>query len=133
MSANFSQSIKNVLTNQNVRNFYAWSESTVVLHWLKDKGEYKVFVGNRVAKIREHNYLEWNYVPTRNNSADSGVEAVSQESFVNFGGMDLSGQEIVRTGQNSILLAIMNLRQREKKVKELLANIVDLQIPIDNY
>ena len=91
MSANFSQNIKNVLNNQNARNFYAWSESTVVLQWLKDKGEYKVFVGNRVAKIREHSYLEWNYVPTRNNSAELGVEVVSQESFVNFGGMDLSG------------------------------------------
>ena len=58
MSANLSQNIKIALTNQNVRNFYAWSDSTVVLHWLKDKGEYKVFVSNRVAKIREHSYLE---------------------------------------------------------------------------
>ena len=39
MSANLSQNIKNFLTNQNVRNFYAWSDSTVVLHWLKDTGE----------------------------------------------------------------------------------------------
>ena len=58
MSANLSQNIKNALTNQNVRNFYAWSDSTVVLDWLKDKGEYKVFVSNRVAKMREHSYLE---------------------------------------------------------------------------
>ena len=58
MSANLFQNIKNALNNQNVRNFYAWSDSTVVLHWLKDKREYKVFVSYRVAKIREH------YVPT---------------------------------------------------------------------
>ena len=57
MSANLSQNIKNALTNH-VRNFYAWSDSTVVLDWLKDKGEYKVFVSNRVAKMREHSYLE---------------------------------------------------------------------------
>ena len=63
MSANLSQNIKNVLSNQSVRNFYAWSDSTVVLHWLKNKGEYKVFESNRVAKIREHSYFEWNYVP----------------------------------------------------------------------
>ena len=47
MSANLAQNIKNTLNNEIVRNFYAWSESTVVLHWLKDKGEYKVFVSNR--------------------------------------------------------------------------------------
>ena len=52
MSANLSQNIKNALNNQNVRNFYAWSDSTVVLHWLKDKRKYKVFVSNGVATIR---------------------------------------------------------------------------------
>ena len=41
-----------------------------MLHWLKDKLEYKVFVRNGVATIRKHSYLEWNYVPTRNNPAD---------------------------------------------------------------
>ena len=70
MSANLSQNIKNALSNQNVRNFYAWSDSTVVLHWLKDKREYKVFVRNWVTKIREHSYLKWNYFQTRNNPAD---------------------------------------------------------------
>ena len=34
MSANLSQNIKNALNNQNVKKFYAWSDSTVVLHWL---------------------------------------------------------------------------------------------------
>ena len=38
MSVNLSQNI-NALTNQNVRNFYAWSSNTVVLHWVKDKGQ----------------------------------------------------------------------------------------------
>ena len=32
MFANLSQNIKNALNHQNVRNFYAWSDSTVVLH-----------------------------------------------------------------------------------------------------
>ena len=72
MSANLSQNIKNALNNQNVRNIYAWSDSTVVLHRLKNKREYKVFVSNRVAKIREYCCLKWNYVPTRKNPADIG-------------------------------------------------------------
>ena len=39
MSVNLSQNIKNVLNNQSIRNFYAWSGRTVILHWLKDKRE----------------------------------------------------------------------------------------------
>ena len=65
MSANLAQYIKNGLNNQNVRKFYACSDSTVILQWLKDNGECKFFVSNRVAKVREHSYLQWNYVPTR--------------------------------------------------------------------
>ena len=72
MSANLAQIIKNALDNQNVRNSYAWSDSTVVLHWMKDKGKYKVFVSKPAAKIREDSYSEWNYVPARNNPADLG-------------------------------------------------------------
>ena len=60
MPAILSQNIKNHLNNPNVRNFYAWSDSPVVLHWLKDKRELKAFVSNRVAKIREYSYLKWN-------------------------------------------------------------------------
>ena len=58
MSVILSQNIKNALNNQNVRNFYAWSDSTVVLHWLKDKREFKVFVSNRVVNMTEHIYLK---------------------------------------------------------------------------
>ena len=60
MPAILSQNMKNHLNNPNVRNFYPWSDSPVVLHWLKDKREFKVFVSNRVAKIREYSYLKWN-------------------------------------------------------------------------
>ena len=62
MSANLAENIKITLNNQNVRNFYACSDSTVVLHWLKNKGEYKVFVSNRVAKIKEHRAKYWSKI-----------------------------------------------------------------------
>ena len=72
MSANLAQNIKTSLSKLNLRKFYCWTDSTVVLHWLKDNGEYKIFVSNRVAKIREKNYIEWKYTPTKQNPADLG-------------------------------------------------------------
>ena len=71
MSTNLAQNIK---CSQKLKrkNFFAWSYSTAALHWLKDEEEYQVFVSNRVAKIREHSYLEWNYASARNNPADLG-------------------------------------------------------------
>ena len=56
MLSNLAQSIKNALNNENVRNFDASSDTEVVLHWLKYRGEYKIFVSNRVANIGEHSY-----------------------------------------------------------------------------
>ena len=84
MSANLSENIKNALNNQNVRNCYAWSDSTVALHWMKYKGEYKVFVSYWVAKIRENSYLEWNYVPTRNNPGDLGSRGCELSKLCEF-------------------------------------------------
>ena len=49
---------------------YAWLDSTVALHWILDKGEYKQFVRNRVEKIRQCPEIEWRHVPTHDNPAD---------------------------------------------------------------
>ena len=84
MSANLTQNIKNALSSQSVRNFCAWSDRTVVLYRLKDKREYKVFMSNRVAKIREYSYLERNCVLTRNNSADIGSRGCELSTLCEF-------------------------------------------------
>ena len=42
MSVNLAQNIKNAVNNQSVRNFYALSDSTVVLHCLRDKENTKL-------------------------------------------------------------------------------------------
>jgi len=46
MSSNLVDNIKTSLSNYPIRNIVAWTDSTVVLHWLKDNGDYNVFVSN---------------------------------------------------------------------------------------
>ena len=69
MSSNLAGNLKCSLSKFNIRKVYAWSDSTVTLHWLKDNGEYKVFVCNREAKIKEKGFINRKYVPTKQNPA----------------------------------------------------------------
>ena len=39
---------------------------------MKDNAEYKVFVCDRVVKIKEKGFTNWKYVPTKQNPADLG-------------------------------------------------------------
>ena len=50
------------------------TDTTVVIHWLRDQGSYKVFVENRIKKILSHEFIEWKYVPTKQNLADIGSQ-----------------------------------------------------------
>ena len=47
-------------------------DSTVALHWLRDQGEYRQFVTNRVRKIQSHPNTQWRHVPSTENPADFG-------------------------------------------------------------
>ena len=47
-----------------------WLDSSVALHWIRGRGEYKLFVANRVNKIREHKTVTWRHVPSKENPAD---------------------------------------------------------------
>ena len=49
-----------------------WLDSTVALHWLRDQGEYRQFVTNRVRKIQSHPDTQWRHVPSTENPADLG-------------------------------------------------------------
>ena len=46
MGANLVQNVKLALT-QTVRSFAGWADSTVVLYWLNEKGNYRQFVESR--------------------------------------------------------------------------------------
>ena len=72
MACNLIPKVKSALRNQNVRSVTGWTDSTVVLYWLKGQGSYNQFVRNRVNKILERDDITWQYNPTRDNPADLG-------------------------------------------------------------
>ena len=57
MSSNLVGNLKCSLSKFNIDEVYAWSDSTVTLHGLKNNGEYKVFVCNQIAKIKEKGFI----------------------------------------------------------------------------
>ena len=57
--------VKAALKDLNFKSFTGCTNSTVVLHWLRVQGSYKVFVENRVKKILSHEFIEWKYIPRK--------------------------------------------------------------------
>ncbi|XP_043466289.1 uncharacterized protein LOC122501089 [Leptopilina heterotoma] len=54
-------------------SIYAWSDSQIVLHWLRssDPSRWPVYIANRVSKIqRSLPSVLWHYIPTKENPAD---------------------------------------------------------------
>ena len=51
-----------------------WKDSTIVIQWLNDKEHYKGFASNGVSKILEHEFVAWEYIPTKQNLTDIGSE-----------------------------------------------------------
>ena len=70
MAANVVDNVKRVLQGYPVRKVYGWLDSSVALHWIRGESRYKQFVSNRVAKIKEKEFIEWRHVPTELNPAD---------------------------------------------------------------
>ncbi|XP_037045848.1 uncharacterized protein LOC119081228 [Bradysia coprophila] len=57
--------------NINISKAFYWTDSEIVLSWVKGDKNYKTFVANRVATIkRKTNIDEWNYIYTKENPAD---------------------------------------------------------------
>lgn len=51
---------------------HCWLDSSVALHWIADKGEYRQFVQNRVSRIQSHPNVLWRHVPSTDNPTDLG-------------------------------------------------------------
>eukprot|EP00102_Acyrthosiphon_pisum_P021653 XP_016658863.1 PREDICTED: uncharacterized protein LOC103309027 [Acyrthosiphon pisum] len=67
-----------------VSRLRAWSDSSVVLSWLtSDQKHFKIFVTNRVAKIRQLvPDCSWNYVSTNDNPADPASRGLLPKSML---------------------------------------------------
>ena len=64
--------VQQALDGMPVTGTYGWLDSTVALQWLKEGGEYKQFVANRVRKIQACPDIIWRHVPSQDNPADLG-------------------------------------------------------------
>ena len=56
-----------------IKDRYAWVDSTTVLYWLANKGTWSQYIRNRVTKIQEFKNCTWRYVPTSMNPSDLGT------------------------------------------------------------
>ena len=72
MAVNLAHNVREALEGSPVSRVCCWSDSTVALHWIRNPGDHKQFVRNRVRKIRERGETTWRHVGTKNNPADLG-------------------------------------------------------------
>ena len=72
MASNLVSNVERSIDKVKVSSVHCWSDSTVTLYWLNGRGEYRQFVSNRVAKIKEREHIQWHHVPTEDNPADLG-------------------------------------------------------------
>ena len=72
MAINLLFNAKIALSKYPIPNCFGWSDTTTVLSWLQDNNVYKQFVSNRLHKIKQQNFLHWNYVPIAESSAEIG-------------------------------------------------------------
>ena len=72
MASSLVDNVRQALEGFPIKQVFGWLDSTVALHCIRGSGEFKQFVGNRVRKIREKDYIKWRHVPSQDISADLG-------------------------------------------------------------
>ena len=63
MATNLTANIKAALKDLKLRSVTRWTDSTIVLHSLRNQENFKVFVENRVKNILNNEFIEWKYLP----------------------------------------------------------------------
>ena len=64
MAMNLILNVKDASEGFPVGEMVHWLDSSVALHWIKGRGNYKQFVENRVHKIQQHPEVQWRQVST---------------------------------------------------------------------
>ena len=73
MAVNLTTSVRQALEGLPLSTtVHCWLDSSVALHWIGDRGEYRQFVANRVRKIQTHPNVLWHHVTSTDNPADLG-------------------------------------------------------------
>ena len=62
MAVNLLDNVCDALDGFPVSSLVGWLYSSVALHWIRGRGEYKLFVANLVNKILEHEVVTWRHV-----------------------------------------------------------------------
>lgn len=79
LGAQLSSTVTKALRCQIDRHVY-WSDSSIVLCWLKSEAQTKTFVANRIAKILKLAPADsWRHVPTAHNPADHASRGVDPQ------------------------------------------------------
>ena len=100
MATNLLSNAKIALCKYPIPGCYGWSGSTTALFWLQDNNVCKQFVSKRVQKIKQQSLLQCNYVPTAENSAETGSRGCKGIDIKNHGKMDQAGYLTEKIGQN---------------------------------
>ena len=62
---------------------FIWSDSQIVLHWVKSQKQLPAFVRHRITEIRETlPTAEWRYCPTFENPADLLTREITTETLM---------------------------------------------------
>ena len=83
MGSNLVSNVLSALKTENIRSVVGWTDSTVVSCWLNQSESHKSFVANRVNKIKQNDYIRWQYVPTKQNPSDIGSRDALKSNLPN--------------------------------------------------
>lgn len=93
---------KNIAKTLTVDRTIFWSDSTNVLHWIRNQSrEFKPFVANRVGEIhRSTNPEQWRHIPGELNPADLPTRGLSAKDLAN-SKFWMEGPELVKADEST--------------------------------
>ncbi|GFS99104.1 putative RNA-directed DNA polymerase from transposon X-element [Trichonephila clavipes] len=128
VGARLANSIRNLLDIPDLKITY-WSDSMVALHWIKNNGEWSIFVSNRITEIARISSPEnWRHVLRRMNPADVLSRGCSPRHLLEskwFGGPEWLLGDAVTWPTNEIQCETKVLDCERRKIKLCNLNVTD--------